>query len=213
MSRRLHTFLLIGVSLIVSPAAFAEPVDELEKALALSPDPARGREIYALCASCHLDNGWGKPDGSFPVIAGQHRQVLIKQLADIRARNRENPTMFPFSDPQTIGGAQAIADVTAHIATLPPDPAPGLGPGQRLEQGRALYETQCAACHGAAGEGDAGMFAPRLRGQHYAYLLRQLQWLRQGLRKNGNPVMLERLSALSEEELSAVADHASRLKP
>ena len=36
---------------------------------------------------------------------------MIKQLADIRAGNRDNPTMYPFALPESIGDAQALADV------------------------------------------------------------------------------------------------------
>lgn len=213
MSSRVLLSVLLAIGFASTCSAEGESTDELHKALSLTPNVEKGKEIYPLCASCHLDNGWGKPDGSFPVIAGQHRQVLIKQLADIRARNRENPTMFPFSDPETIGGAQAIADVTAYIATLEPDPDPGIGSGEHLEQGRALYEKQCADCHGAGGEGNAQAFFPRLRGQHFAYLVRQLRWLRDGFRKNGNPVMVERLKTHSDEDIDAVADYISRMKP
>ncbi len=211
MSSRILLAILLGIGVAVPCGAGEGPVDELHKALALIPNVDDGRKIYPLCATCHLDNGWGKPDGSFPVIAGQHRQVLIKQLADIRSRHRENPTMYPFTDPDTIGGAQAIADVAAYIATLSPDPNPGKGPGDRLDQGRARYEKQCADCHGAAGEGDADAFFPRLRGQHFAYLVRQLRWLRDGFRKNGNPVMVERVKTCTDEDIGAVADYISRM--
>jgi cytochrome c553 len=212
MSSRAVIYLALTASLFAPRAALTESVDELDKALLLEPDVDNGKKVYALCATCHLDNGWGKPDGSFPVIAGQHREVLTKQLADIRARNRENPTMYPFSDPDTIGGAQAIADVTAYIATLAPDPNPGQGPGDRLPAGKALYEKQCAECHGKGGQGKASAFFPRLTGQHFAYLVRQLRWLRDGFRKNGNPVMVERLKSHSDEDIEAVADYISRLE-
>lgn len=213
MSSRILNLSLVGFLLSATCGAEEVSVDELHKALSLTPNVENGKEIYPLCATCHLDNGWGKPDGSFPVIAGQHRQVLIKQLADIRARNRENPTMYPFSDPDTIGGAQAIADVTAYIAALSPDPDPGLGPGDRLDRGRTLYDDQCGDCHGARAEGNADAFFPKLSGQHFAYLVRQLRWLRDGFRKNGNPVMVERVKTYSDEDIDAVADYISRLGP
>ena len=194
-------------------------------------DIERGRDIYPLCAACHLDNGWGKKDGSFPVIAGQHRRVLLKQLDDIRARHRENPTMFPFSDPDTIGGEQSVIDVTAYIATLPaPDvyqgaanqvtayiatlpanPSPGTGDGKQLGLGKDIYQQRCSQCHGKQGLGDNLAVYPRLKGQHHAYLLRQLKWIRDGYRKNSDPAMVEQVKTLSDNELDAVADYISRL--
>jgi len=158
-----------------------------------------------------MDNGWGKKDGSFPVIAGQHRKVLLKQLDDIRSRLRENPTMYPFSDPDTIGGEQSVIDVTAYIATMPPDPSPGTGDGSQLALGKKIYQQRCSHCHGKRAMGDDDLLYPKLKGQHYAYLLRQLKWIRDGYRKNSNPDMVTEVKALSNQQLDAVADYLSRL--
>jgi cytochrome c553 len=186
--------------------------DEIIHALELTPSMDNGKKTYALCATCHHANGWGKADGSYPVIAGQHRRVLIKQLADIRAKLRDNPVMFPFSDPATIGGTQAIADVAAYIANLPSDPAPGQGGGAQLELGRKVYTEKCSQCHGEQAQGNDEAFIPRLNGQHYMYLLRQIQAILTGYRKNANPAMAELVKTLSEGEMQAVADYVSRLK-
>ena len=89
--------------------------NELAKALKLKPDSENGMDVYEVCAACHLDTGWGREDGTFPQLAGQHRRVLIKQLADIRAKNRDNLTMYPFTLERAIGGPQSVSDVTAYI--------------------------------------------------------------------------------------------------
>jgi cytochrome c oxidase subunit 2 len=47
--------------------------------------------------------------------------------------------------------------------------------------GRALYAT-CAACHGASGEGNLALNAPKLSGQGGWYLERQLKQFKQGAR-------------------------------
>jgi cytochrome c553 len=185
--------------------------EQIEHPYDQAADIEHGREIYPLCAACHMENGWGKENGSFPVIAGQHRKVLLKQLDDIRARLRENPTMYPFSDPDTIGGEQAVIDVTAYIATMPPNPSPGTGDGKQLARGKKIYHDRCAQCHGVDGMGDNEAVYPRLKGQHHAYLLRQLKWIRDGYRKNSNPVMKEQLKTLDNSQLDAVSDYISRL--
>ena len=56
----------------------------------------------------------------------------IRCPIDIRAGNRDNPTMYPFSMPSSLGGAQEMADVAAYITTLPMSPANGKGPGHNL---------------------------------------------------------------------------------
>jgi len=50
-----------------------------------------------------------------------------------------------------------------------------------LEQGKALYGS-CAACHGIEGAGIAAMNAPALAGQDSAYLQRQLEHFKTGIR-------------------------------
>jgi cytochrome c553 len=185
--------------------------EEITQAIGLEPDLENGKEIYRLCASCHMKDGWGKKDGSFPVIAGQHRNVLIKQLADIRSKNRVNPTMYPFTDPESVGGIQGISDVTAYIASMKKDPTPGVGDGKNIELGKSIYNKRCMQCHGKEAEGNNEAFFPSLKGQHHAYLLRQLKWIQQGYRKNANAVMVNEVKALSDDELDAVADYLSRL--
>ena len=204
-----QTFALLALLLININLSAAE--SEIEQALSLTPNLDNGKQAYELCATCHLENGWGKRDGSFPVIAGQHRKVLIKQLADIRARNRENPTMYPFTDPETIGGVQAIADVTEYISTLPPNPQPGVGEGRDLEKAEQLYKDNCMMCHGKDGLGNGDAFFPRLQGQHHAYLVRQMLWIRDGFRKNGNALMAEKLQPMSDAQISVLADYISRM--
>lgn len=79
--------------------AWAMQGDELEIAMTLKGNKDNGRDIYEVCAACHMPEGWGLTDGTFPQLAGQHHNVLVKQLADIRAGNRDNPTMYPFALP------------------------------------------------------------------------------------------------------------------
>lgn len=204
---------LTGIVLAVTSLypAYAASDNVISQAIAVKPNVENGKKIYRLCANCHLDNGWGKKNGSFPVIAGQHRNVLIKQLEDIRSRNRDNPTMYPFTEPGSIGGLQGIADVTAYIASMPSDPSPGVGSGKNLEHGKQLYQKLCTKCHGKKALGNNASFFPRLKGQHYAYLLRQLEWIQNGYRKNANELMIERVKKLSHDDLDAIADYLSRL--
>lgn len=199
---------LSGVSL-----AWNEGGGEREEAMDLEPDLANGLDVYEVCAACHLPEGWGKPDGTFPMLAGQHRSVLIKQLADIREQNRDNPTMYPFALPRSIGGAQAVADVTAYIETLPMNPEPGLGAGDDLELGAKLYKDNCVQCHGESGQGDAIKFYPKIQAQHYNYLLRQFEWIRDGKRRNANPDMVKQINSFSNRDMKAVVDYVSRLRP
>jgi cytochrome c553 len=186
---------------------------EQDEALHLTPDHENGIETYEVCSACHQLNGWGLTDGTFPQIAGQHYTVIIKQLADIRALNRDNPTMYPFALPSEIGGSQSIADVAEYISKLPMNPENGVGPGDDLAHGEQLYKENCVRCHGETGEGDNDKFYPRIHGQHYNYLMRQYQWIKEGKRRNANPDMVQQIQGFTDKDTSAVLDYVSRLKP
>ena len=195
------------------PLKWNEGGGEQDEALHLTPDLEHGLEVFEVCAACHLPEGWGTKDGTFPQIAGQHRKVIIKQLADIRALNRDNPTMYPFALPREIGGAQSIADVAAYISKLKMNPDPGVGPGDDLEHGAKLFKENCVRCHGENGEGNNDKFYPRIQGQHYEYLLRQYNWIKEGKRRNANPDMVKQIQGFTEKDTKAVLDYVSRLKP
>jgi cytochrome c553 len=189
---------------------------ELEKALTLKPDLENGMDIYEVCSACHLLEGWGSVDGNFPQIAGQLPGVTIKQMADIRGGNRDNPTMYPFTLDRAIGGgAQGLADVAGYIATLPMIPENGKGEGKpgsdEYKKGEKLYKDNCVECHGDKGEGKAEKHYPRLAGQHYKYMLRQFEWIRDGKRRNANEDMVKQINAFSDADMKAVINYTSRL--
>ena len=191
----------------------ARATRELERALLLTPDIANGLKIYRECAACHMPEGWGLSNGSVPQIAAQHRKVVIKQLADIRAGNRDNVLMVPYSSVERIGGSQAVADVAAYIDTLEISVGTGKGPGDDLELGERLYAVNCVRCHGETGEGNNEIFVPRIQAQHYNYLVRQFELIRDGKRRNANPEMVTQIQGFGERETHAVLDYVSRLDP
>ncbi len=213
MAQRCSLMLFLGLVLNGAAWAWNEGGGEKDEALALKPDLYAGMEIFQVCAKCHYAEGWGRRSGSFPQIAGQHFNVLVKQLADMRERNRENPTMYHFILPDVIGDAQALVNLSAYISELPMTPANGEGPGTNLKRGEEIYMDRCVGCHGDHGEGDNARFFPRIQGQHYKYLLRQFRWIHDRERLNSHPDMVHRINILSDEEAQAVVDYVSRLKP
>ena len=189
---------------------------EKDIAMTLKADRENGIEVYEVCSACHLLEGWGRKDGTFPMLAGQHREVLIKQLADIRALNRDNPTMYPFALKEAIGDEQAIADVTDYIAKLPMNPDNGKGEWAEdtpeFAQGKKLYDDNCTRCHGDNGEGIAADFYPKIQGQHYKYMMRQFEWIRDGKRRNANPEMVKQIAEFSDKDMLMVINYVSRIK-
>jgi cytochrome c553 len=185
---------------------------EKVEALELKGDAVAGEEAYEVCSACHLPSGAGRPDGTFPQLAGQHATVLIKQIADIRAGRRDNPIMYPFA--KTLVDPQELANVAAYIQTLPIPRDNGRGPGgpERLALGQKLYKRDCTVCHGQEGEGSEAKFYPVLAGQHYEYMLRQVRDIQALRRRNANPDMVKVVKTYSDDELQAVVDYMSRLE-
>jgi len=189
-----------------------QAVKQVEEAIKLAPDVDNGREVYLLCAVCHMPEGWGTEDGYYPQLAGQHSTVIIKQLADILARNRDTPTMFPFTLLENLQ-PQEFADVAAYLASQPMMRNNGLGLGADLEHGKRLYEDNCVDCHGTNGEGNEEDYMPLIQGQHYNYLVRQFEWIRKGKRRNADKEMVEQIQGFTDRDISAIMDYTSRLKP
>ncbi|WP_303908123.1 c-type cytochrome [Thiohalomonas denitrificans] len=207
--------LTAGLVLAGSAWAWNEGGGEQSEALHDVGNPEDGLDVFEVCSACHMPEGWGTEDGTFPQLAGQHAQVLIKQLADIRAKNRDNPTMYPFALPESIGDAQALADVVAYIEKLPMHPENGKGEWKKgtpeFEQGKNLFADNCVKCHGEIGLGMPEKFYPRINGQHYKYMLRQFEWIRDGRRRNANPDMVKQIQGFSDKDMKMVINYVSRI--
>jgi cytochrome c553 len=181
----------------------------VREALEREGDPEAGAQAYRSCAVCHRPDGRGRPDGTFPQLAGQHRQVIVKQLVDIREGRRRNPIMQPFAE--ALLDAQELADVAAYIETLPV-PAPETPDAEAdLEEGRRLYRRDCQGCHGPRAEGDGERFVPMLAHQHESYLLRQIRSIAAGRRENAHPQMERLVAGYTDAQLQAVVAFATRL--
>ncbi|HET7776131.1 MAG TPA: c-type cytochrome [Azospira sp.] len=183
------------------------------EALKLKGDKKRGQEAYEVCGACHLPSGAGRPDGTFPQLAGQHTTVLIKQMADIRAGLRDNPTMYPFAT--TLTDPQELADVATYIEGLciPLDHGKyeGADAAMQIAKGKELYEKECLECHGKNGDGVKDKFYPVIAGQHYKYLLRQMTEIRDGHRRNANPDMVKIIKKYNNDQLVAISAYQSSM--
>jgi len=207
--------MMAGVAVAQSPEARADRDREFAAGAQLEPDLAHGAKLFETCAACHGADGRGTPDGQVPAIAGQHGSVLLKQLTDFRHEQRWDERMQNFTDRHHLEGAQDLTDVAAYIASLPrfPATATAIGDGTNLNEGAKIYFRKCEHCHGPLGQGDLLRRRPRLAGQHYAYLLKQLQETAINQRPGMDDSHVKLLHGLSAEQLRGVADYLSRVSP
>jgi cytochrome c553 len=217
----LYRYAFVALSMLSSMATLAASPEagaaraEFLAAAKLTPNAERGARHYETCAACHGSAGLGVADGSVPAIAGQHGSVLLKQLVDFRHDQRWDERMQHFTDQHHLPTAQDVTDVAAFVSRLPRFPAmsDSIGDGAFLREGASAYFRVCEACHGPLGQGDVLRLRPRLAGQHYEYLLREMGETAAGYRPGMDPAHIERLRKLSPEEIRGVADYLSRLSP
>ncbi len=166
-------WLAVAVLPLATPAA-SPVLQDFTAVLHCTPDVVRGNALYSRCVACHRADGSGSPDGLVPAIAAQHFRVVARALVNYRHHERWDPRMEHISDDQQMSSIQDIADLAAYVSALPPTQGPLSGDGEFVAHGGQLYARACASCHGQNAEGlDLGGY-PRLAGQHFEYLLRQM---------------------------------------
>ncbi len=185
---------------------------EFQAAMRRTADPTRGRELFPTCAACHGIDGAGAADGSAPAIAGQYYAVILKQLVDFRDDQRWNQRMEKVLYQRHLIELTDFADIAGFVSALPRQPNRNIGDGSALRAGTAAYFRDCASCHGAVGQGNAARVTPRLGGQHYIYLAREIR-LAGDLRRPNMAAHARTVRKLSLEEINGVADYLSRLYP
>jgi cytochrome c553 len=188
-----------------SAVALAFPVKHAEFARVLErkPEIANGAKLYETCVACHGAKGEGVSDGSVPSLGGQAFEVIAKQIVDFRIGERKDERMAHFTDTRHLAYSQHVADVAAFIATLAAPkakPAPSTARG-----GAAIYARACERCHGSGGVGVEGSLVPRIAGQHYEYLVKQLDITVENLRPEMVKAHEETLRAVSKGERASVA--------
>ena len=190
-------------------------IADFRSAMQLEPNLEHGAKLFSKCATCHAANGLGTQDGSVPAIAGQHDSVLVKQLVDFRHDRRWGEQMRNAASQHILSGPQELLDVAAYAESLPrwPPLEGGVGDGSALNDGYVVYQRYCADCHGPLGLGELRRVRPRLAGQRYQYLLRQLEETADRMRPGMDVKHVKLIGGLSAEERRAVADYLSRLSP
>ncbi len=202
--------MLFGLLCLVISSAQA--IEKITIQLDFISDLEAGKTIFGVCARCHLPEAWGNTDGTYPQLAGQHINVLMKQLLDIRNGTRQSSLMYPFVQQRTIGGYQELSNVVAYISTIPMNPDHSKGPWQKgtteYIQGKKIYQQHCSGCHGDNGQGNNKMVYPKLQGQHFQYMSQQLSRIKSGVRLV-HPAMQAVIQNLEIEQLEKTVNYAS----
>jgi cytochrome c553 len=179
------------------------------------PQPAHaqtdGSRLYAACVVCHQPAAWGSPDGAIPNLAGQRKRYLERQLELFRTGARVDTAMQVVTAHPTFSDRPHIVAIAAYLSQLAANPSPVTGGGAHLRVGQEIFGHICAACHGIDGRGEELNRVPRIAGQHYPYLKRQIESAADLHRELAPPEMTSALRGMHDQEKDALADYISRM--
>lgn len=157
-----------------------------------------------LCASCHGRNGLPS-DQTIPIIWGQQRAYLQKELNDYRNGDRDNQIMSSIAESLSDSDISQIASYFGQAKW--PDQAK-----MSLPAVPAAIAT-CRTCHNAdlkGGMSPAGI-TPRLAGQFSAYLVNTMTAYADGERANSSqmPALMQSLSSVDRK---TIADYLAAIR-
>ena len=173
------------------------------------------------CLACHGENGEGNAVLKSPSIAGLSESYLMRQLTHFRdsvrgTHKKDSSGQLMASTSSSLTNSQ-IQSISQYLSNKPFQPAK---PSEQSAGfiGAGLFRS-CQSCHGAKGQGEESLFAPRIAGQHIWYLKKQLSDFRAGIRgshksdKLGKQ-MVDITQALNDDEqVDLILIHISKLKP
>jgi len=186
----------------------------------VSPQALRAKLNY--CEVCHGASARGFV-GYYPIprLAGQQVEYIENELKGFVEHKRVN-TASPTSTNVMFNVGHVLSpEMIRALATsfhdLNPKPV-GNAPKENVAAGKKIFEEgipsanvpPCASCHGADGKGNGVI--PRLAGQLYPYVVRQLaNWGKERAEQNAE-IMAPIAHELSKPQIEAVAAYLGYLE-
>ncbi len=159
------------------------------------------------CFACHGPNG-ASTQPLIPNLAGQTARYIYLQLKDFNEGRRSDPQMSPMAANLTKEDMLALATFFSEQ----PVPANGFtADPAKSAQGKDLADvTLCTMCHQGSYQGQNEI--PRLAGQHYDYLKKQLQDFRAKKRTNDAGNMTSVTKSLRDEDIENLAQYLAAME-
>ena len=177
---------------------------------AIAQAPASSGDVAAkaqVCAACHGPNG-NSTDPQYPVLAGQNARYIYLQLKDFKEGRRHDPQMDPMAAPLSRDDMLALADFFSKQKQAPvgfkADPAKVAAGKKRSD------EVLCPMCH--LGEFAGQNEIPRVAGQHYQYVKKQLSDFKARRRTNDAGNMTAVAGTLSDDDIESLAQYIANLR-
>lgn len=170
-------------------------------------DLENGKAKAQACAACHGADG-NSASGDFPNLAGQSWRYIYIQLKDYKEGRRTNPIMSAMAAPLS---RQDMIDISNYYAAQKAKPSTFKADEAKIALGRAKAdETLCSMCHlgGFAGQNEI----PRVAGQQYEYIVKQMTDFKARRRTNDAGNMTSVAQTLSETDIENLAHFITSLR-
>jgi cytochrome c553 len=193
--------LAVALALAAAPApAVAETTPQ---------PPAADASVDAkmqVCVACHGPNG-NSTNPQYPVLAGQNSRYLYLQLKDFKEGRRHDPQMDPMAAPLTRDDMLALAE---HFSKQKQATTGFKADAGKVAAGKKKSdEVLCPMCH--LGEFTGQNEIPRVAGQQYAYVKKQLTDFKAKRRTNDAGNMTSVAGTLSDDDIENLAQYVANL--
>ena len=162
------------------------------------PMPAKA----ALCAACHGPQG-NPAMALTPALAGQTARYIYLQLRDFQEGRRSNELMSPMAKDLS---RDEMRELGAYFAAQKPQPQPFQPDAAKARLGKLKAdETLCTMCHlgGFSGQNEI----PRVAGQPFDYIVKQLRDFKAKARTNDAGSMTSVSNTLTDADIENLAHY------
>jgi len=179
-------------------------------ALASASPAGAGPDISEKAQACMACHGAGGNSAmpEVPILAGQTSRYIYLQLRDFKEGRRKNELMSPMAKDLSKEEMLALGD---YFAAQKRTGQNERGDATRVDAGNKIADAAlCTMCHlgGFAGQNEV----PKVAGQHYSYVKKQLMAFKYKERTNDAGNMQAVVRTMSDEDLEALAAYVATLK-
>ena len=194
--QNMNNVIITAVVLAIAPA----PTGARAQADAAVKDKAQ------VCVACHGPNG-NSTDPQYPILAGQTARYIFLELRDFKEGRRHDPQMDPMAANLAPDDMLALGD---YFSKQTKTPNGFKADGGKVSVGaKKSDEVLCTMCHGGGFLGQNEI--PRVAGQHYAYVKKQLSDFKARRRTNDAGNMTSVAGTLSDADIENLAQYLANL--
>ena len=169
-------------------------------------DAAAGKKLAEqMCVACH---GPKKTlNNETPILSGQTWQYLYFQMRDFKRGLRTNEFMSPIMKDMS---KEDMYNLAAFYTASKYQSDNEEGDSALIDKGRKIADDAlCTMCHLGSFKGENEV--PRVAGQNYSYIVKQLFAFKNKERTNDAGTMTAYISNMTKEQIEAVASYVANL--